>query len=178
MQAIDTLRRNLRYATRSLINAPGFTLALATSVGSPSRAMALTVKTAGDPLALASALRDTVRELDRNLPISDIETMEEITASALARPRFATFLLGGFALLALTLAAIGTHETVSLLVSQRSREIGIRLALGAEKRTILASVLREGLALAAGGIAVGLAGARSPPACSRHFSMACRRSIR
>jgi ABC-type antimicrobial peptide transport system permease subunit len=83
--------------------------------------------------------------------------MKEITATALARPRFATLLLGGFALLALTLAAVGTHATVSLLVSQRAGEIGIRLALGAEKGTILASVLREGLALAAGGIVVGLA---------------------
>jgi predicted permease len=132
---------------------------LPTSVGSPSRGMALTVKTAGDPLALASALRDTVRELDRNLPISDVRSMAEITATALARPRFATFLLGGFALLALTLAAVGTHATVSLLVSQRAGEIGIRMALGAEKRTILASVLREGLVLAAGGIVVGLVGA-------------------
>jgi putative ABC transport system permease protein len=83
--------------------------------------------------------------------------MEEITATALARPRFATLLLGGFALLALTLAAVGTHATVSLLVSQRAGEIGIRMALGAEKGTILAWVLREGLALAAGGIVVGLA---------------------
>ena len=132
---------------------------LPTSVGSPSRGMALTLKTAGDPLALASVLRDTVRELDRNLPVSDVKTMEEITATALARPRFATILLGGFALLALTLAALGTHATVSLLVSQRSSEIGIRMALGAEKRIIVASVLREGLALAAAGIAVGLAGA-------------------
>jgi putative ABC transport system permease protein len=132
---------------------------LPTSVGSPSRGMALTVKTAGDPLALASALRETVRVLDRNLPISDVKSMEEITATALARPRFATLLLGGFALLALTLAAVGTHATVSLLVSQRAGEIGIRMALGAEKRAILASVLGEGLALAAGGIVVGLAGA-------------------
>jgi predicted permease len=132
---------------------------LATSVGSPARGMALTVKTAGDPRALASALRDTVRELDANLPVSDLRTMEDIAATALARPRFATFLLGGFALLALALAALGTHATVSLLVSQRSSEIGIRIALGAEQRTILASVLREGLALAAGGIAIGLAGA-------------------
>ena len=132
---------------------------LPTSVGSPARAMALTMKTAGDPLALTPALRDTVRELDPNLPLSDIKPMAEIAATALARPRFATFLLGGFAFLALALAAVGTHATVSLLVNQRSREIGIRLALGAEKRTILASVLREGLALAAGGVAVGLIGA-------------------
>lgn len=131
---------------------------LSTSVGSLARGMALTVKTTGDPLALTSPLRDTV-ELDRNLPLSDIKSMEAITATALARPRFATALLGVFELLALTLAAIGTHATISLLVGERSSEIGIRMALGAEKRTILASVLREGLALAVGGIAVGLVGA-------------------
>ena len=85
--------------------------------------------------------------------------MEEVTASALAGPRFAAFLLGVFAFLALTLAAIGTYATVSLLVTERTQEIGIRMALGAERRAIATSILREGLLLAAGGVGIGTVGA-------------------
>jgi putative ABC transport system permease protein len=85
--------------------------------------------------------------------------MEQITATALAGPRFAAFLLGLFATLALTLAAIGTYATISLLVAERSHEIGIRMALGAERNGILRWVLGEGLTLAGLGIALGIAGA-------------------
>jgi putative ABC transport system permease protein len=91
--------------------------------------------------------------------VSDVARMEEVTASALAGPRFAAFLLGVFAFLALTLAAIGTYATVSLLVTERTQEIGIRMALGAERRAIAASILREGLLLAAGGVGIGTVGA-------------------
>lgn len=132
---------------------------LPASVGSPGRAMAIAVRTDGDPLALGGAFRDTVRALDRNLPVSDVQTMETITANALAAPRFAAFLLGLFAVVALALAALGTYATISLLVAERSHEIGIRMALGAERRSILGAVLGEGLALGAGGVAIGVVGA-------------------
>ena len=132
---------------------------LASSVGNPARGMAIAIRATQDPTALASALRETVRALDRNLPVSDVQTMERITATALAGPRFAAFLLGIFALLALTLAAVGTYATISLLVSERSYEIGIRMALGAEPRTIVSAVFREGLGLAGAGIALGIVGA-------------------
>jgi predicted permease len=128
-------------------------------VGGPARAMALVVKTEADPLSLAGAVRDTIRALDANLPIADVQSMEQVTADALASPRFAALLLGLFAVLALTLAAIGTYATISLLVTERSHEIGIRMALGAERRTILGWILGEGLTLAAAGIALGVAGA-------------------
>jgi putative ABC transport system permease protein len=82
-----------------------------------------------------------------------------VTATALAAPRFAALLLGLFALLALTLAALGTYATISLIVTERANEIGIRMALGAERATIVASILREGLGYAAGGLAIGLIGA-------------------
>jgi predicted permease len=129
------------------------------AVGGPARAMAIVMKTEGDPTTYIAALRDTVRSLDQNLPVADIQPMRDVTATALARPRFATLLLGIFAVLALILAAIGTYATVSLLVSERSHEIGIRMALGAGKSTILAWVLAEGLVMAAGGITIGIAGA-------------------
>jgi putative ABC transport system permease protein len=128
-------------------------------VGGPGRAMALVVKTEAEPLSLAGALRDTIRALDPNLPIADVQSMEQVTADALASPRFAALLLGLFALLALILAAIGTYATISLLVTERSHEIGIRMALGAERRTILGWILGEGLTLAGAGIVLGVAGA-------------------
>jgi putative ABC transport system permease protein len=132
---------------------------IARSVGGPARSMAIVVKTQDDPLTRMSAVTEVVRTLDRNLPLADVRSMEQVTADAVAGPRFAALLLGLFAVLALTLAAIGTYATVSLLVSERSVEIGIRMALGAERRAILAWILREGLLLATVGSAFGVAGA-------------------
>jgi putative ABC transport system permease protein len=133
---------------------------LPTTTGvSAARFMALVVKTERDPLALSGAVREVVRAIDPNVPLAEIQTMEQVTSAALAAPRFAAFLLGVFAALALTLAAIGTYATISLLVSERANEIGIRMALGAERSTIVKSVLREGLSYAVGGIAIGMGGA-------------------
>jgi putative ABC transport system permease protein len=129
------------------------------TAGGPGRGMSLVIKTAADPLAMAATLRDTIRQMDRNLPIADIQSMEQVTADALAGPRFAALLLGLFAALALILAAVGTYATMSLLVSERAHEIGIRMALGAERRAIVSWVLVEGLVLAGVGVAIGVAGA-------------------
>jgi putative ABC transport system permease protein len=129
------------------------------SLGGAGRSMAVVMRTQGDPLAAASVLRQTVRAMDPNLPLADVQTMEQVTAKALAGPSFAASLLGLFAVLALALAAVGTYATISLLVSERAHEIGIRIALGAERKTILAWILGEGLVLAGGGIAIGVAGA-------------------
>jgi ABC-type antimicrobial peptide transport system permease subunit len=133
---------------------------LPASVGlSAARSMTLVLKSDGDPLALTGPLRDVVRAVDPAIPLADIQTMEHVTANALAGPRFAAFLLGVFALLALTLAAVGTYATLSLLVAERGNEIGIRMALGAERRTIVTAVVREAVHAAVVGIALGLAGA-------------------
>src|SRR5688500_8826596 len=121
--------------------------------------MTLVVKADGNPLALAGSVRDAVRAIDRNLPVSDIRTMNDVAAAALAQPRFVTFLLALFAGTALTLAAIGIYGTISLLVSERTQEMGIRLALGADRPTILKLVLGQGLVLIAIGLAAGVAGA-------------------
>jgi putative ABC transport system permease protein len=128
-------------------------------IGGAPRGMTLVVKTDGHPLAIAGALRDAVRAIDRNLPVSDIRTMDDVAASALAQPRFVTFLLALFAATALTLAAIGIYGTISLLVSERTQEMGIRLALGADRPTILKLVLGQGMILTAIGLSAGLAGA-------------------
>jgi len=121
--------------------------------------MTLTIKTTGDPLAIAGQVRDAIRSIDRNLPVSDIKTMDEVTAAALSQPRFVTFLLALFAVAALTLAAIGIYGTISLLVSERTQEMGIRLALGANRPAILKLVLGQGMLLTAIGLAIGIAGA-------------------
>ena len=114
---------------------------------------------AAGPLALAGQVRDAIHALDRNLPVSDIRTMEDVTAAALSQPRFITFLLALFAGAALTLAAIGIYGTISLLVAERTQEMGIRLALGADRPAILKLVLGQGLLLTVMGLAIGVAGA-------------------
>ncbi|MGH9173198.1 MAG: FtsX-like permease family protein, partial [Vicinamibacterales bacterium] len=129
------------------------------ATGGPGRSMAIVIRTEADPLSVAGPLREAVRAMDPNLPVGDVLTMDGITTTALSAPRFAAWLLGLFAALALTLAAIGTYATISLLVSERAHEIGIRIALGAERRTILGWILGEGLVLAGAGTTIGVAGA-------------------
>ncbi|HYB96156.1 MAG TPA: ABC transporter permease [Vicinamibacterales bacterium] len=128
-------------------------------IRSAPRGMTLVVKTQGDPVVLAGQVREAIRAIDRNLPVSDIKTMESVTADALSQPRFITFLLALFAGIALTLASIGIYGTISLLVTERTQEMSIRVALGADRSSILRLVLGQGLLLTAIGLAVGLAGA-------------------
>ena len=128
-------------------------------IGSTPRGMTVVLKTGANPLALTGQVRDAIRSIDRNLPVSDIRTMEQVTATALSQPRFVTFLLALFGGTALTLAAIGIYGTISLLVAERTQEMGIRLALGANRPAILKLVLGQGMVLTGIGLAIGLAGA-------------------
>jgi putative ABC transport system permease protein len=100
-----------------------------------------------------------VRALDPRLPIADVRSLQRVADDSLSQPRFTTMLLTLFALLALTLAAIGIYGVISLLVARRRQEIGIRLALGARRRVILQMVVGRGMLLVAIGVAIGLAGA-------------------
>jgi ABC-type antimicrobial peptide transport system permease subunit len=118
--------------------------------------MEVVVRTAGDPLAMAGTLRRVVRDLDPKLPVAQMRSMADVTGAALSSQRFAATGLSVFALLALLLAAIGTYGTMSLVAASRAPEIGIRLALGAGRRAIVALVLGHGLALAALGLAIGI----------------------
>jgi putative ABC transport system permease protein len=128
-------------------------------IGNTPRGMTLVVKTDGNPLALSGQVRDAIRAIDRNLPVSSIRSMDDVTAAALSQPRFVTFLLALFAATALTLAAIGIYGTISLLVAERTQEMGIRFALGASKGAILKLILGQGMLLTAIGLGLGLAGA-------------------
>ena len=123
------------------------------------RGMTYVIRTTGDPVAALPQVREAVASLDRNLPISDIRTLERVTDDSLAQPRFTTMLLGTFAGLALLLATIGIYGVISLLVTRRRQEIGIRMALGAAPAAIVGMVLRRGAALASIGVVLGVAAA-------------------
>jgi predicted permease len=116
------------------------------------------VRTRADPLSLAGAAREHVRALDPNLPVHDIATMEARLAEVLGRRRLTTSLLGSFGIVALLLSALGIHGTTSNWVVQRTREIGIRIALGAQVADVGRQFLGRGLVLVAAGMLVGLAG--------------------
>ncbi|HLW53404.1 MAG TPA: ABC transporter permease [Candidatus Angelobacter sp.] len=114
------------------------------------------VRTAGEPLALVPALRSLVASKDSELPLIDVKTLDEYVSDSISAPRFETLLLGTFAVLAFFLTAIGLYGVISYSVVQRSREMGIRMALGAQRANILARVVREGMLLALLGTAAGL----------------------
>jgi predicted permease len=120
--------------------------------------MTLVMRTAGDPLALAPAVRAAVRELDPALPVSEIRTFDAVVDESLAASRFATLLLGGLAALSVALAAIGLYGVLSFTTARRSREIGIRVALGARRASVTGLIMREGVVTGAFGIAIGLLG--------------------
>jgi predicted permease len=116
------------------------------------------VRTAGDPMALAPTLRRIAAEISPEVPVA-FTTMEETVSKGVEDPRFRTFLFGLFAALAVGLAMAGVYGVMAYSVEQRSREIGVRMALGADKTTVVRLILRQGIVLALAGLALGLAGA-------------------
>jgi putative ABC transport system permease protein len=122
----------------------------------PYTAMTFTVRTTGDPMALASLVQREIQSVDKDQPVSDVRTMNQWVARSLAQARFSSLLLAIFAALALVLASIGIYGVMSYTVGQRTSEIGIRLALGAESRDILGMIVGSAMRLAGLGLAIGV----------------------
>lgn len=125
----------------------------------PEPGISLVLKTSVDPESLAGPMREMVRQIDPDLPVSEIASMDALVSDSVAEPRFFASLVGVFAVLAVVLAAVGIYGVMSYLVAQRTGEIGVRLALGAAEQQIFRLVLGDSLRLTAIGLALGVAGA-------------------
>jgi predicted permease len=125
----------------------------------PGNGMYLVARTASDPAALSAAIVGEIHAVDRGVAVYEIRTMQDRLYASLARERFSTTMLGAFAVFALILAAVGVYGVVSYLVTQSQHDIGLRVALGAQRADIIGMVMRQGIGLAAWGIGAGLAGA-------------------
>ncbi len=119
----------------------------------------LVVKTKGDPMALSKSLRDAVHDVDSETAIDQVKTLQQVLDDSVASPRLTAWLLGLFALVALVITAAGISGVMALAVAQRTKEIGIRLALGATRTRIVTMIMRQGMTLVLVGLALGVAGA-------------------
>ena len=124
-----------------------------------ARSAALIIRTSTEPLSIAPAVRSLVAEMDPDLPLTGVRTLEEVVASSVAQPRFIMTLMAIFASLSLLLGAVGIYGVTSFVVSQRGHEIGIRKALGARAEEVVGLIMLQGMVPIAAGLILGLLGA-------------------
>jgi putative ABC transport system permease protein len=125
----------------------------------PWAAMSVVVRSTGDPDSVAGMLRQVVTDVNRTVPISDVQTMEHVVSTSVTQPRFNLFLVALFSVIALLLSAAGIYGVTSYSVSQRTHELGIRMALGAQVRDVLGMILKQGMGVIAIGLVLGLGAA-------------------
>jgi putative ABC transport system permease protein len=121
--------------------------------------MTIVARSSLDPSVLGATITRAAHAIDPQLPVSRVRPMADLQSASVAQPRFTTLLLAGFALLAVSLALVGVYGVMAYVVSQRTREIGVRIALGADRRDVVWMVVRHGVTLAGIGIAIGVLGA-------------------
>jgi putative ABC transport system permease protein len=126
---------------------------------SPWPSASVTVRSTGDPSALRSSIGAVIQAMDPDLPMAGVRTMDQIVNESMSNDRFHATLFGAFAALALVLAAVGIYGVMSFVVAQRRHEVGLRMALGADRKRVVALVVRDGMATALMGTALGLLGA-------------------
>ncbi len=129
--------------------------------GFGQRSMTLTIQTRADPRTVLGSVREAVQQMDPSIPLAQVQTMDEVMAGSMAQPRFAMVLLGSFGTMALVLALVGIYGVISYAVSRRTREIGIRLALGARSGKVVGLMVQQGMVMALLGVLVGTAAALS-----------------
>jgi putative ABC transport system permease protein len=123
----------------------------------PNSTLWVVLRSSGDPAALPAAVRQKTSEIDRDQPIAQMRLVDELVADSVARPRFALTLVGGFSLIALLISAVGIYGMMSYRVVQQTREMGIRVALGATPSTVLCKVVSEGMIIIGSGLLTGAA---------------------
>lgn len=154
------LRQDFRYALRSLRAQPKpYGQVYVPIVQMPYPGLRFVIRTSGDPLQAVAPFKQAVRGANPAATVKEVRTFESIVSNSLARQRFNMTLIAIFAVLALVLAIVGLYSVLALLVGQRQREIGVRLALGASPRDVVGMVVGEGARVTAAGLALGIAGA-------------------
>jgi len=149
----------VRDTRHEALSAEPYSQMYAVHAQAPRRSLALVVRTSGDPMSLVSAIRSRIADMDGDLPLSNMRTMDQILSESIQRPRFNMLLITIFAVVAMVLASVGIYGVISYSVSQRTHEIGVRIALGARPRDIFKMVVGQGLKLAITGVGAGLVAA-------------------